>query len=420
MTERAVSALLLIVVSAVIGVVVLLTRRWAVVARALAPAGSGFLALLAGGAMLRTQAPETISWLPSIDLGGLFLPLDLGTSRPLAAISFVVALVSAAVQIYSTWYLRDDDRYPVFAATVALFTAAMFLVVHSRDLALTLVGWEVMGWCSYLLIGHWSRKESARRAAHKAFLVTRLADVGFVLVWWASPRASAPPGMPRCSACGRSRRSAMPTAVSARIRCCAAPSRPHHRRSARQVGPGALPGLVARRDGGPDAGVGAHPRRDDGRRRHRRARRALPGPRPGRGRPLGARHRDLGDHGACGPARHGAERPQTAARVVDGQPGRHHAVRAGCCSGDPREQPGEPSLSASHPGRPWPSCRAPRSSTCGPMPSSSRCSSWPSACSASLPAAPPPPCCAERDADPTGALGLPHRPAVARRRAARR
>ncbi|MBK8730712.1 MAG: hypothetical protein IPM00_15635 [Tetrasphaera sp.] len=39
---------------------------------------------------------------------------------------------------------------------------------------------------------------------------------------------------------------------------------------------------------------------------------------------------------ACGPARHGAERPQTAARVVDGQPGRHHAVRAGCCSGDPR------------------------------------------------------------------------------------
>lgn len=175
------SALLLIVVSAVIGVVVLLTRRWAVVVRALAPAGSGFLALLAGGAMLRTQAPETISWLPSIDLGGLFLPLDLGTSRPLAAISFVVALVSAAVQIYSTWYLRDDDRYPVFAATVALFTAAMFLVVHSRDLALTLVGWEVMGWCSYLLIGHWSRKESARRAAHKAFLVTRLADVGFVL-----------------------------------------------------------------------------------------------------------------------------------------------------------------------------------------------------------------------------------------------
>ena len=46
---------------------------------------------------------------------------------------------------------------------------------------LTVVGWEVMGWCSYLLIGHWSRRHSARRAAHKAFLVTRVADIGFVL-----------------------------------------------------------------------------------------------------------------------------------------------------------------------------------------------------------------------------------------------
>ena len=114
-------------VSAVIGVVVLLTRRWAVVARA--GAGRQRLPSLLAGARCCASARETISWLPSIDLGGLFLPLELGTSRPLAAIAFVVALVSAAVQIYSTWYLRDDDRYPVFAATVALFTAAMFLVV---------------------------------------------------------------------------------------------------------------------------------------------------------------------------------------------------------------------------------------------------------------------------------------------------
>jgi NADH-quinone oxidoreductase subunit L len=54
-------------------------------------------------------------------------------------------------------------------------------VVFSGDLVLTIVGWEVMGWCSYLLIGHWSRRHSARRAAHKAFLVTRAADIGFVL-----------------------------------------------------------------------------------------------------------------------------------------------------------------------------------------------------------------------------------------------
>ena len=101
-------------------------------------------------------------------------------SRP-PLIALVVAVVGWAVQAFAGWYLRDDDRYGIFAATVSLFTAAMLLVVQSADLVLTLVGWEVMGWCSYLLIGHWSRKESARRAALKAFLVTRLADVGFVL-----------------------------------------------------------------------------------------------------------------------------------------------------------------------------------------------------------------------------------------------
>src|SRR5690606_2610382 len=57
----------------------------------------------------------------------------------------------------------------------------MLLVVLSDDVLLTLIGWEVMGWCSFLLIGHLSAKDSANRAAVKALLVTRLADVGFVL-----------------------------------------------------------------------------------------------------------------------------------------------------------------------------------------------------------------------------------------------
>ena len=114
-------------------------------------------------------------------VGGLEMPLQLGAGPATAAVAAVVALVVVAVLVFTRWYLADDDRLAQFAATVSLFTAAMMLVVHARDLVLTLVGWEVMGWCSYLLIGHWSRKESARRAAHKAFLVTRVADIGFVL-----------------------------------------------------------------------------------------------------------------------------------------------------------------------------------------------------------------------------------------------
>jgi NADH-quinone oxidoreductase subunit L len=117
----------------------------------------------------------------ALEAGELRIPLQLQATDATAIIALVVAVVGWAVQAFAGWYLREDDRYGVFAATVSLFTAAMLLVVQSGDLVLTLVGWEVMGWCSYLLIGHWSRKESARRAALKAFLVTRLADVGFVL-----------------------------------------------------------------------------------------------------------------------------------------------------------------------------------------------------------------------------------------------
>lgn len=119
--------------------------------------------------------------LPALEAGGLEVPLLLQTSATPALVAVVVAVVGWAVQAFAGWYLRSDDRYAVFSATVSLFVAGMLLVVHSADLVLTFVGWEVMGWCSYLLIGHWSRRESARRAALKAFLVTRFADVGFLL-----------------------------------------------------------------------------------------------------------------------------------------------------------------------------------------------------------------------------------------------
>ena len=124
---------------------------------------------------------HVIGTVPALETGSLRIPLQLQATTATATIALVVAVVGWAVQVFAGWYLRDDDRYGIFAATVSLFTAAMLLVVQSADLVLTLVGWEVMGWCSYLLIGHWSRKETARRAALKAFLVTRLADVGFVL-----------------------------------------------------------------------------------------------------------------------------------------------------------------------------------------------------------------------------------------------
>jgi NADH-quinone oxidoreductase subunit L len=100
-----------------------------------------------------------------------------GLSAVMVAMVCIVALL---VQIYSVAYMADEVRYPSYAALVSLFTAAMLLVVVAGDLFVLLVGWEVMGICSYFLIGQYWERADARSAAVKAFLVTRLGDVGFL------------------------------------------------------------------------------------------------------------------------------------------------------------------------------------------------------------------------------------------------
>ncbi|GHF30030.1 NADH-quinone oxidoreductase subunit L [Streptomyces griseoluteus] len=98
-----------------------------------------------------------------------------------ALVAVLVAFVATCVQIYSTGYLRDDPRYPSYAALVSLFTSAMLLVVYSGDLIVLLVGWEVMGICSYFLVGHYWGTPEARAASLKAFLVTKLGDLPFLI-----------------------------------------------------------------------------------------------------------------------------------------------------------------------------------------------------------------------------------------------
>ncbi|HEY8451447.1 MAG TPA: NADH-quinone oxidoreductase subunit L [Natronosporangium sp.] len=111
------------------------------------------------------------------------LTVDYGVRVDSAALLVAVAVgvVALAVQVYSVSYLDGDERYPPYAAQVSLFTAAMLLVVVAGDLVVLLVGWEVMGICSYLLIAHDRRLPEAPAAAVKAFLVTRVGDVGFWL-----------------------------------------------------------------------------------------------------------------------------------------------------------------------------------------------------------------------------------------------
>ncbi|QDO87745.1 NADH-quinone oxidoreductase subunit L [Ornithinimicrobium ciconiae] len=132
-------------------------------------------------AITETGDPTLSGTIGTLAFGELTVPLELSASRLSALVAAVVALVACVVQVFARWYLWYDPRYRQFSATVSLFTAAMLLVVLSGDILLTLIGWEVMGWCSFLLIGHLSAKDSANRAATKALIVTRLADVGFVI-----------------------------------------------------------------------------------------------------------------------------------------------------------------------------------------------------------------------------------------------
>ncbi|MBI4202150.1 MAG: NADH-quinone oxidoreductase subunit L, partial [Chloroflexi bacterium] len=101
---------------------------------------------------------------------------------PLTAIMLVVVTgVSLLVQIYSQGYMKGDPSYSRYFAYMSLFTASMVGIVLARSIIQLYVFWELVGLCSYLLIGFWHQRPAAAAAAKKAFLVTRIGDVGFLL-----------------------------------------------------------------------------------------------------------------------------------------------------------------------------------------------------------------------------------------------
>ncbi|MFF4340732.1 NADH-quinone oxidoreductase subunit L [Kitasatospora sp. NPDC001540] len=156
-------------------------RRYPGLARPLAVLPVAVSAVLAVVTALQLGTGATLDAATRLaPTGGPEISLALHLDGFSSLISVLVGLVATCVQVYSTAYLKDDPRYPSYAALVSLFTAAMFLVVYSGDLIVLLVGWEVMGICSYFLIGHHWEGADARSASLKAFLVTKLGDVPFL------------------------------------------------------------------------------------------------------------------------------------------------------------------------------------------------------------------------------------------------
>jgi len=98
-----------------------------------------------------------------------------------AIMLMVVGTVALMVMLFSVGYMHGDQDYPRYFATLSMFTASMTILVVASDLVGLFLGWELVGLCSYLLIGFWYHKPSASAAAMKAFLVTRVGDIGFLL-----------------------------------------------------------------------------------------------------------------------------------------------------------------------------------------------------------------------------------------------
>ncbi len=128
--------------------------------------------------------------------GDLYTWISAGTFRvsvgiqvdPLTAMMLVVVTgISSAVHVYSTGYMEGDPGYRRFFTYLSLFTFSMLLLVLANNFLLLYVGWELVGVCSYYLIGFWYEKPSAADAGKKAFVVNRVGDFGFglgiFLIW---------------------------------------------------------------------------------------------------------------------------------------------------------------------------------------------------------------------------------------------
>ena len=93
----------------------------------------------------------------------------------------VVSFLASLIQIYALGYMRGDNRFWWFFSVMSLFCAAMFTLVLAYDFLLLYMAWELVGLCSFLLIGFWYQERDNAEAAKKAFITTRIGDVGFFI-----------------------------------------------------------------------------------------------------------------------------------------------------------------------------------------------------------------------------------------------
>ncbi len=120
---------------------------------------------------------HTTTWFQS---GGLKFHVGTQIDGLAVMMLFVVTTISLLVHYYSTEYMHNDRRFNHYYAALSLFTASMLLLVVASSTLELLVGWELVGLCSFMLIGHWWEEGANSNAALKAFLTTRTGDIGLL------------------------------------------------------------------------------------------------------------------------------------------------------------------------------------------------------------------------------------------------
>ena len=212
---------------------------------------------LTGGAPFGGRTATSVHLFTWIPAGTFVVDVGFFVDALTACLLIVVTTIGLLVHVYSIGYMSHDPGYWRFFAYLNLFMFSMLLLVLASSFLVVFVAWELVGLCSYLLIGFWYRKRSAALAAKKAFIVNRVGDVGFalgiMLIFVSLGHARHPDGH-------RAGRHARPDDRHAHRAA-------DLRRGDGQERPVPAPRLAAGRDGGPDPGLGPHPRGDDGQRR---------------------------------------------------------------------------------------------------------------------------------------------------------
>jgi len=127
------------------------------------------------------SAPGVVHLLTFLDVGGFEVSWSLRYDTLSVVMVAMVTFISTLIHLYSVGYMHHDSTIPRFFAYLSLFTFMMLMLVTADNLVQLFFGWEGVGLASYLLIGYWYEKESANRAAMKAFIVNRVGDLFFML-----------------------------------------------------------------------------------------------------------------------------------------------------------------------------------------------------------------------------------------------